>query len=214
MVSLPDGQNPGNMQSPIRGNPLCAALVRLFKYLIPAYFQEFASGLRQFIITSTTEESLVLLDPQPEDRRPDLGMRQLYGDFVFPTILTDVLNVNVFDPKKGDELQIDFLSVAARTRLVQSKCYAAFAQGVFEQKLGDVKSEVEAPDAERKAKVDALLASREDHAELLFAATVLEQKLGQYDMVKYLFSSQNHFPWLQARSAEVFPLCCAEIDCR
>lgn len=119
-----------------------------------------------------------------------------------------------FDPKKGDELQIDFLSVAARTRLVQSKCYAAFVQGVFEQKLGDVKSDVEAPDAERKEKVDALLASREDHAELLFAATVLEQKLGQYDMVKYLFSSQNHFPWLQARSAEAFPPCCAEIDCR
>lgn len=87
------------MQSPIRGNPLCGALVRLFKYLIPAYFQEFASGLRQFIITSTTEESLVLLDPQPEDRRPDFGMRQLYGDFVFPTILTDVLNVNVFEWK-------------------------------------------------------------------------------------------------------------------
>ena len=74
------------LQDPINANALCGACVRLFKYLIKDYFEEFAAALRAFVVRA--------LRAVPGDSAAAaiqaaqvLKLRALYGDRVLPPAL-------------------------------------------------------------------------------------------------------------------------------
>ena len=77
---------------PIKANEICCNLVRYFKYLVPAYCEEYAANLRRHVVNT-----LVVSPEQqePQNTRPDFGLVQLYGEGVFPQQFRKVLNVSV-----------------------------------------------------------------------------------------------------------------------
>ena len=87
------------MANPVLGDALCGAVARLFKYLIPAYCEEFAANLRHWVGTSVSEDALSTDNVLQPHERPDHGLRSLYGPLVFPESLVNILNCNVLELK-------------------------------------------------------------------------------------------------------------------
>ena len=73
------------------GSEICANLVRLYKYLVPSYGDEFASCLRNHVVQHAVR---VGGEIEPDASRADWHLRQLYGD-VFPDSLCRLLNVHI-----------------------------------------------------------------------------------------------------------------------
>ncbi len=82
---------------PAEKNPLCAACVRLFKYLMPEYSEEFAGRLRRHI----AEKMVIVKSARPpvddvEQRcRQTVVLRALYGSEVLPDSLLSLFNGDV-----------------------------------------------------------------------------------------------------------------------
>lgn len=81
-----------SFRNPLRANDICANLVRFFKYLTPFYMDDFASRLRQYIIRHAQVEAG---DIQAPENRPDQAIRELYGYFIFPPEMMQLLNIDV-----------------------------------------------------------------------------------------------------------------------
>ena len=73
---------------------MCANISRLFKYLVPAYVDEFDTNLRAYIV-GRRERILVHSDIVPEAERAAHDFRCLYGSRVFPESIVRLLNVDV-----------------------------------------------------------------------------------------------------------------------
>ena len=87
------------MAEPAENNALCANCVRLFKYLIPDYCEEFAAALRKYVV-----EQLVLVSTNTEDGAADMrnhieNMRALYGPEALPDELVLVYNCKLGELK-------------------------------------------------------------------------------------------------------------------
>ena len=73
-------------------NDICAALVRLYKYLVPSFGDEFGAALRLHVVQHAVRVGGEVV---PEHLRADWPLRQLYGEDVFPASLCRLLNVHV-----------------------------------------------------------------------------------------------------------------------
>ena len=75
-------------------NKLCCACVRLFKYLIPDYAEEFGRSLRRYV----TDNLKLTVCPSPNDncpfRQERARLQLLYGAQVFPSCIGEVLSGN------------------------------------------------------------------------------------------------------------------------
>ena len=80
-----------SMSKPIDGNALCGAAVRLFKYLIPAYCDDFGRKLQLLVLDRVTLVHEALVDA---GSRRDACLAALYGDSVVPAALCDLLNLD------------------------------------------------------------------------------------------------------------------------
>lgn len=89
----------GWMANPVLGDALCGAVAHFFKYLIPAYCEEFAANLRHWVGTAVSENALSTDNVLQPHERPDHGLRSLYGPLVFPESLVNILNVSVVQLK-------------------------------------------------------------------------------------------------------------------
>lgn len=89
----------GWMANPVLGDALCGAVARFFKYLLPAYCEEFAANLRHWVGTAVSEDALSTDNVLQPHERPDHGLRSLYGPLVFPESLVNILNVSVLQLK-------------------------------------------------------------------------------------------------------------------
>ena len=91
------------LDKPTEHNPICANAVRLYKYLIPDYCDEFAHSLRQFVV-----DNLVLKFDSIDAVRDDLMQRresllQLYGQDALPDDVMELYNDNVGDNKQTNK---------------------------------------------------------------------------------------------------------------
>jgi len=79
------------MKNPVKGDAICCNIACLYKYLTPAYADEFGSQLREHILQNA---KLLVQACLPKQQRPDHGLRLLYGQDVFPDSITEILNVD------------------------------------------------------------------------------------------------------------------------
>ena len=95
-------------------------------------------------------------------------------------------------------LDIDFLQVASRTRLVESALYSAFMKNLFDGRSAFLRGQHDAALMNRLADIDKLLTQRPDHTELLFAKTMFGSLEHVQDQLKFLAgNAEEHFAWLQ-----------------
>jgi hypothetical protein len=119
---------------------------------------------------------------------------------LFPTqgLADAILAMSRFDSSKDVALEVDFLPVAARTRLVESKLYGAFMGNIFEAHLESIKADRQSSGPQRLKAGVKLLTQKPEHDELLFAKAILGSLPNETEQLKFLLGNpEKHFAWLQ-----------------
>lgn len=102
-----------------------------------------------------------------------------------------------FNPLEEKPLDIDFLSMASRTKLVQSKLYQNFVQAAQLSKVTALKKDSKKSCSERLASVEKILMVGPGNLELQFAKTLFSS-LGRSELLSFLCGdAEKHFSWLE-----------------
>ena len=112
------------LQHPINASALCACASRLFKYLIPFYYEEFAIGLKDYL----RDQCVVVGDPGLLSQESHLShvatMRVLYGDRTLPDDITELFNVALEVPHHSPGQDADLPAVRGYFLSALKRCHA------------------------------------------------------------------------------------------
>eukprot|EP00438_Fugacium_kawagutii_P033938 Skav225795 [mRNA] locus=scaffold396:88026:89950:+ [translate_table: standard] len=110
-----------------------------------------------------------------------------------------------FDPTEDKPLDIDFLNMASRTKLVQSTLYKSFVQAAQVLKVASLKKDTKKSSSERLRAVEKILSVEPENEELQFAKTLFST-LGRSELLNFLGGdAEKHFAWLEDRQYEWWP---------
>ena len=85
------------MRDPANGHGLCGTLSRLYKYLCPAYFEEFSDSIKTYLLSDC---AVTLPDKckQEAHRQAVEGLIALYGEETLPEEVTSLWNISLDAP--------------------------------------------------------------------------------------------------------------------
>ena len=85
----------GLVSKVLEKNELCATLSRLYKYLVPAYLDEFTGALRELVVSSLTLRHDLDSEETKVHQEHSQGLASLYGSKILPPELLDLRNRNL-----------------------------------------------------------------------------------------------------------------------
>ena len=103
-------------RDPVNNNALCGCASRLFKHLLPAYFEEFSLGLGEYL-TECCEQVETTPELQLAHHTHIEGLEALYGPYLFPDEIKALYNTTLARPVHAATVPQDHWNVTSSESL-------------------------------------------------------------------------------------------------